>query len=127
MLGEGREPAWAPDGTRLAFTGGDGIAVMRDDGSNVTTLSSRRRQNQDCGGSGVDGHVARGRLGSESAAEPAGAQERKRRYRAWSKVSCASRARFSMVRTSDSIRASSARNRSSERSPAKKGSRRVFR
>gem|GEM_PF-1825258 len=37
-LGPGTEPAWAPDGRRIAFTGAEGIAVMADDGSGVTTI-----------------------------------------------------------------------------------------
>ena len=38
MVGTGMEPRWAPDGSRLVFASGAGITVMRDDGSDVTTV-----------------------------------------------------------------------------------------
>jgi Tol biopolymer transport system component len=40
-LGAGTEPTWAPDGHRIAFRGYEGIAVMTDDGSGVTTILRR--------------------------------------------------------------------------------------
>ena len=36
---EGDWPSWSPDGTRIAFTGSSGIAVVNADGSGVQTLN----------------------------------------------------------------------------------------
>ena len=41
-----RNPAWSPDGTRIAFSGPSGIYVMNADGSSVTNLTDNSDLNQ---------------------------------------------------------------------------------
>jgi Tol biopolymer transport system component len=45
-LAHGASPSWSPDGARIAFTSGEGISVMRADGSDLpllTVFPDRRR------------------------------------------------------------------------------------